>query len=429
MEHKELDNNMLDDKEFELKKLKEKLIIHGWVFLILLGVIIFYFLPKFSSISFIRDELSAKITEYDTFMKVGPTYDDFNTRIQQEKDESLKKIVSDNKEFYTTHFINKTEPTYAEFLSEKSSYVDDMKKKNLVDIRTKMISQVLPSYTEWLSVDGNMTDLEFVNYIESLLRTFQLKTTSKVWIDSLVLVEDESKDTKNIQTQIFYIPLKLDLIWRKADIMEFLYFVQNVGIVNLDEKNNELSFYKDNILYSKVIAWQQRTSQYNIYQNKLMDIESLEMGEYPETSTQTRSTSQLTPQWYLDFIRKWTEKTDEYSITVWLRFYVKWLPTYKIELYVEQVVDKYKFLEKKLESSLTQLNNTNANVNLTEKAMLNSLTIYMDELEARSKKLEQLKKQKDKNYSLLYKEAFDLNYDLLNIEEYMSSSKSETITK
>lgn len=412
--------------EKELSILKNKLIISIFITIVLCIVLWVYTYPELKSVSNIKNELLGKISEYDTYAQKWIT--DVTTFDNLVKDPALKKLlVSEEwKTFFTSQFNNDTSSSYDAFLTEKQKHIDDVKKSWVVDERNNQISKVLPSYTEWYEVEGNMTDLAFVNYVESLLRTFQLRTTSQIWIENLVPVDQTET---NVSTQIFYIPLKLDLVGRKADIVEFLYFLQNVWLVwSIDEKNNNsLVFYKDNLV-NRTIAGQRRTINYNIYENKLVDIESVEFNSYVDNSASPRPSSQLSPEWFLTFVKNGSEKNDEYSVIVDLKFYVKGLPTYKIEVFVESVIKKYREMTAQVETILWQAKNRKTmllNGNIVEIIpTLKSIETYLTQLQPKVNKLQDGINKKV-NLNTVYKEASELNYELWNLDQYIHSIQLE----
>lgn len=412
--------------EKELSILKNKLIISIFITIVLCIVLWVYTYPELKSVSNIKNELLGKISEYDTYAQKWIT--DITTFDNLVKDPALKKLlVSEEwKTFFTSQFNNDTSSSYDAFLTEKQKHIDDVKKSWVVDERNNQISKVLPSYTEWYEVEGNMTDLAFVNYVESLLRTFQLRTTSQIWIENLVPVDQTET---NVSTQIFYIPLKLDLVGRKADIVEFLYFLQNVWLVwSIDEKNNNsLVFYKDNLV-NRTIAGQRRTINYNIYENKLVDIESVEFNSYVDNSASPRPSSQLSPEWFLTFVKNGSEKNDEYSVIVDLKFYVKGLPTYKIEVFVESVIKKYREMTAQVETILWQAKNRKTmllNGNIVEIIpTLKSIETYLTQLQPKVNKLQDGINKKV-NLNTVYKEASELNYELWNLDQYIHSIQLE----
>jgi len=301
-------------------------------------------------------------------------------------------------------------------LKDKENKINELKKSEKIKSRDEKVSRILPSYQEWISIDWSMTDLEFVNYIEVLLRSFRLKTESEIWIGELVLVEDKepskAKNTDTISSQIFYIPLKLDIEWAKSDIVEFLYFLQNVWRVE-SVKDNDIVLYRDSVLNKRL--W----DSWNIYENKLVDIESVELKDYIDTSSYIRSSLQeKTPIWFLDFIRNWTEKSQEYKVSISLRFYVKWLPTYKLEDFIYKTIDLYKEKVKlvsdnlKMIQSKKQTNTTTEVLNIISN--LKAIETYLLDMEQNIKKLESWIKNKT-NLEKLYADATKVRYDIDNV--------------
>lgn len=409
--------------EKEVSILKHKIIISGTIFFVLLLVVLFYAYPQISTVENLKTQLEQKISVYEWYKQKGMSYEDF---MNTTKDVSVKKILTqDEWQFFLNNLTNTTSGEYISFLKEKEAYINKMNKSWFIDERNESISKVLPSYTEGFSVEWNMTDLAFINYVESLLRTFQLRTSSKIWIENLVQVEDVGNT--NIATQLFYIPLTLDLVGRKADLVEFLYFLQNVWVLASIDDDNSLVFYNDNII-SRVISWQKRSLNYNIYQNKLVDIDSIELPSYIDTSSNIRNTLALSSEWFLNFLKNGSERNDEYQIIVTLKFYVKWLPTYKIELFIQEVVKKYTTLSTQVKTILANARNRKTmllNGNVVEIiSILKTIDIYLDEIKSDVKRLE-LWINQSINIHNLYKEASDLHYELWNLEPYIDSIQVE----
>lgn len=414
----------MENKEKNIKKLYNKIIISWIFFVMLLWFILFYLYPEVKLIFVKKEELVSKITTYENIKQKWLTYDEFISLI---KDETLKKIFwNESRGFFETNLLNDTSNDYISFLNDKEKYIDEINKTDFVKKRDEKLSKVLPSYTDWYSVEWNMTDLAFVNYIESLLRTFQLQTTSNIWIEKIVLVWDKKDDTNEIDvsSQLFYIPLSLEIVWRKSDVVEFLYFLQNVWVVTKVDKDN-IIFYKDNLI-KKTILWQKRTTDYNIYENKLVDIENIEFYDYIDNTSSIRIWTQKTPEWFLSFIKNGSEKDNAYKIKVWLKFYVRWLSKYRIENFALETVKKYEDFSRKIKNLLKKAQNRKTvllNNNIVEIIWnLKTIDTYLSEMEQRVKKLENSIKQRV-NLSNIYKEASSIRYDTQNLEDYVNSLK------
>lgn len=412
--------------EKELSIIKNKLIASSIITIVLWIVGFVFIFPRLQSVSALKSETLDVIAKYDEHYNKGITDIGFiQGKIQ---DPALKKLLlsPEGKEFFLAQFKNNGTKNYETFLDEKETNITAIKKSWVIDKRNEQIAKVIPSYTEWVSVEWNMTDLGFVNYVESLLRAFQLKTTSKIGIEWVTPVDNEDI---NIQTQIFYIPLKMDVIGRKADIVEFLYFLQNVGTLKSvdSEDNNALIFYKDNIV-NRMIPGQTKTLNYNIYENKLVDIESIELTSYIDNSTIPRPATQLSPQGFVTFLKNGSEKNDEYSVNLNLKFYVKGLPTYKIEVFVESVVQKYTDTLTEVKTLLSQAQNRKTmllNGNIVEVIpTIKSIELYLNELQSPVNKLKDGVSKKV-NLNVLYKEAMQIDYEIWNLQQYLKSIQLE----
>lgn len=414
----------MENKERKLKQLYEKIII-SWLFLVaLLSWLVFYIYPQVSLIKTKKEEVVSKVWIYENLKQSWITYEEFLSTSNEE----LKKYLGDDlQKFFEENLSNTSNWDYMSFISEKEEYIDKINKSDLIKNRDKKISKVLPSYTEWVSPEWNMTDLAFVNYIESLLRTFWLKTSSSIWVWDVALVWENEK-TKINTNELFYIPLNLELVWRKSDMVEFLYFLQNVWTIDEVTKEN-LTFYRDDLI-TRTITWQKRTTNYNIYENKLVDIESIDFPDYIDNSSSMRSASQKTVKWLLEFIKNWPEKDVGYKVNLWLKFYVKGLPTYKIELFTGETVQKYKNLSQKVKTLLNLAQNgkivlLNKNTKDIIKDIISNLrTIdnYLVEMESKVKVLEDSISQKADLVNM-YKEASLIGNDIQNLESYINSLK------
>lgn len=405
-------------------------IVLNSIFLIIFLVFIYTNISWFKNIWIEKENLKTQITNYENTIKSWISYADFKSslwNISQEQKDIINKMWDD---FFSTNLNNQDQNDYKTFLDKKQEYINEINSTDKIKLRDEKISKVLPSYNEWYFVDWNMTDLEFINYVELLLRSFSLKTISPIWITSINLVDDK-KDNKNnaknkMESQIFYIPLNLDLEWKKSDILDFLYFVQNVwNVVWVSDENIE--FYKDNVI-NKVIEWQTKTKNYNIYENKLIDIENISFNEYIDTSTSKRNLGEKTPTSFLNFIKNWVEKDDAYKIKINLKFYVKWLPTYRLTNFINEVISNYKDALKNIKSLIVIAQNrkkvllNNELIQIINQ--LQSIELYLTDKDQDIKKLEIQTKQ-NMNIDKLYIEATNLKYDLDSIEKIIKDSNTK----
>lgn len=414
-----MENNQ---KEIKLSTLYNKVIITWFVTFVLLLVFGFYVYPNLSQIWEQKDILRDKISTYEKVEKDWITYNEFrDLATKQELKDIILKAWED---YFNSNLKNEDSKDYLTFIQKKKDYVDEINKSDVIKVRDEKLAKILPSYTEWFFVEWNMTELDFVNYVELLLRTFSLRTDSKIGMWNLEL-EDNGNDSE-LSSQIFYIPLSLSLEWRKADIIEFIYFLQKVWVPSLITNEN-INFSNNNVI-NKVMSWQKKTYNYNIYENRIIDIAKITLPKYVDTSIVSRVTNQFSPEWFLSFIRTGSEKDDVYKIDIQLKFYIKWLPTYKIEEYIQKVITKYETLSSQTQSLLTKAQNRNK-VLLNEEildilAILKSFNTYLADNE---EEIKILKNGLDKKIDLnnLYKKASLMNYDLLNLEQYIQKINVE----
>lgn len=389
-------------------------IILNILFLVIFIIISLYVIfPLYEDYKNNKNNLLVEINNYEKLQKYWLNFSDFLWLIT---DDNTKLFATKMwSEFFNNNLKNNSWKTYLDFLKEKEKIVNELKKSDKIKFRDEKISKILPSYQEWVIMNENMTDLEFINYIELLLRNFRLKSDSQIWINELVLVWN--KNTKNnidsLSSQIFYIPLKLEIEWAKGDIVDFLYFLQNVWKV-WSIKDNDISFYKDNVLDKNL--WRNN----NIYENKIVDIESIELKDYIDTSSFIRSTYwEKSVLWFLNFIRNWVEKSQVYKLNISLRFYVKWLPTYKLELYISKTIDIYKQKLKlvtdnlKIAQAKKWIVKTTDIINIISN--LKSIETYLIDMNKIIKELELWIKNKD-NFDKLYINATKIRYDIDNID-------------
>ena len=64
-----------------------------------------------------------------------------------------------------------------------------------------------------------------------------------------------------------------------------------------------------------------------------MDIESIEIGDYIDSSFDLKNTEES----FINYLKN-TQWKEQYSAKIQLRFYVKWIPVFKIEKYIKDFV-------------------------------------------------------------------------------------------
>lgn len=358
-----------------------------------------------------KNTLLSSVWAYETLEKDGLSYQELLTMIS---DNQTKLFVTKVWEkFYVSNFKNTTNWTYIDFLKKKEENINSLKKSNIVMLRDQKISKILPSYQEWVAIDGVMSDLEFVNHVEKLLRMFNLKTTSNIWINQVIPYQDtQSKNIDSLSSQIFYIPLTLDLEGNKWNVINFLYYLQNVWKIE-SVTQNDIKLYSDNVINTD-LNWD------NIYHIKMVDAENVKFSTYFDTSSELRnSAAKKSVLWMLSLVREWVEKNDLYNISVNLRFYIKGMPLYKLESYVLEISKSYKNLKKDVDALVNQYSSKNLNNQpnvLWVLSNLRNIQTYLQWLDQRVKLLENALKQKS-NLEKLYTDASKIAYDIENLNQ------------
>jgi hypothetical protein len=332
------------------KREENAIIIHFVLYFVLIiwliAIIIVNIIPQITEIEKDKDLTIETYTNIERIKSTGLTFNEFITFSNSLKNDKviseILKNLTDN--FYNTNLVNTTDKVYAEFLSLKIKELSKSENIKNIDDKNKQISIILPSYSEqdidiWWDL---LTDYEFINYIESLLETFNLSTKSSIGINKIKVVEefvDLNNKEDTLQSNIFYIPLNLDLVWDKEWIIKFLYYVENVWNIIINGKDITLNEDNDKFLYKNgrkiVIEWENYTTDYNILEHQIVDIEKISMTNYIDSSYKDRAEKELK-----DYIieNQWSE---EFKINVDLMFYVKWQPFYKTEEFINNILQKY----------------------------------------------------------------------------------------
>lgn len=438
-------------------------------------ILIFLFLGiyhthwKYKIIEWYKEELKVVTNSISSLESEWISFWDFNklkSQITYIKTEYLNIVLKNiNVSFYNNNFINKKWWKFEDFINEKKlgfysneellaltedeleRLDDDIEEKvrNEKSRKEKMIT-VLPSYNPDLKeVDENLlTDFKFVNYIESIIKTFNLEIDSSIWIGNISsysnwILENKSKKAKKINTwgsKIFFIPIKLSVLWSKEDVINFLHYIVNVW--NIDVKDGGFDVVEDDELsYSDkrkmVLVWDynktfwngkryrksydgiESLDKYNIYNHQVIDIESISMPEYPVSYYITEERGEL---WFIDFLKTDAQKDGDFIVNLDLRFYIKWVPDYKMIEFIKWYIKDYNDTKILIAKQLALLLRNKDTLkdwdvillkNQYEKAnaYLNSITQDIKKLEITLKKWTWI--------DVLYKNSLDNNKILRNI--------------
>lgn len=309
-----------------------------------------YIIPWFKEVEWLKEQAQKVYDDYKTIQKEGQSFNDFKAVISSSASNSsntyTQKILEDiDAEFYNMHLKNTEYKSYEDFISNITDKYSDTTE---FDEKIKKLWKILPSYSEQISDFGDdfLTDFKFINYIESLANTFNINFRNSIGIKEVTLVDGYSTSTSDssLETNIYYIPLDLDISWRKESILDFIYFIQRVGKIQEHETEEwifDITFVQwvdknFNNLAVKAISWQERVQWYDLFNNQISDIEFIEIPKYPDSSYDLNNNySDM-----LGFIKntQWNEVVD---VKLGLRFYVKGLPIYKIEENILKFIEQH----------------------------------------------------------------------------------------
>ncbi|MDD3145223.1 MAG: hypothetical protein PHV23_03890 [Candidatus Gracilibacteria bacterium] len=341
-------------------------VIYGALIIIILYFFISYIVPSIKDISLLKSSVSATYLDINRIKKEGVNYSEFNeninTIIQQTKvdkkednlylSEILKSI---DEKFYNENIKNSTEDDFNTFIDALSKKYSD---NSTFDNKVDTISKILPVYSEEVSDLGEnaLNDFKFINYIESIAETFNVNFTNSIGISELKLLDDYSVGVgdNNLDTNIFYIPLTLDLNGTKSSILDFLYFVDNIGKIELDKDQNiniKNDINKDFLDFkNKVLKGQIKDEGYNIFNNQVFDIESVEFDNYLDSSFDLTDPK-------VSFISniKNTQGRELIKANVSLRFYIKGIPIFKIENFIRDFIVDFTKMKSDVEGYIAKL--------------------------------------------------------------------------
>lgn len=387
------------------------------LFIIVVGFGLFVLWPSYVEIQEKKISLSEEYSRLVDMNKSGIEFQDFKS-LSATSDISwyLKEVIKTTwDDFYERNFKNSdAETDFETFIAKKEKSVLEEKKASLLQSKTEIVDTLLPVYVTSASEEW-ITDFEFINYVESLLYSFNLISTDSIWVGELKRVDDSDTTKNNLDSNMFYIPLQLDITGQKGDIIDFIHYFENVWSINIREWNTEV--HTDEVLPKNIILSGDQNGG-NMYKNQLSDIEKLSMDSYIDAS------SDVSRGTLSDFI-KTTQNRQRFSAQLDLRFYVQGLPDYKIKTYIESVVGMHANLLNESQKSLKlTFNSTWAQSSATLKAKnairsaANVLSLMQDDI----KKLRIDLNKKDQDLTLLYSDAEEYKSRLDKIETVMQES-------
>ena len=309
----------------------------------LLSYYVFGLIPNVSEIETLKDTTNQTYNKHENIVKKWLWFEEFTTLAKSSDLNTYSKelVQSLDESFYTKYFENTSWVAYKNFIEDQNKKITQWQNYEDFLDKSQEISKILPIYTEvnmWNSSEY-LSDFEFTHYIESILKTFNLEYSNEIWVSELVLVEEfsNSENKSKLDTNIFYVPVTLELEWVKSDILNFLYFIEHVGNttiltdrITVEHQDDDKFLYRGTSQApgQKIILDGANTfsrTQYNIFQNQFIDFESIEFNDFIDDERSRISQSQ-------DLIKriKDDQANDKYGVWVTLRFYVKWVQNLKI---------------------------------------------------------------------------------------------------
>jgi len=397
------------------------LIVFGFHLLLFFTILFFsitYYYPEIKLIELKKIELKKLYENKLEIEKKWITFNDFKDLNNNSKDAYYKNLISNlNNDFYVENFINNWEWDFENFINKKTKTINDWENQAKLLLNNEEVSKVLPSYLEnniW-NEKNLLSNFRFINYVESILKTFNIKSSDKIWINNIELLWDYKElnwKNNNLESNIFAIPLNLTIEWKKEWIINFLYFAQNVWNIEIDDNNFEV--YKDDFLsdrfWKTILKWDNsNNATYNIYKNQFFDIEYIKFWDYIDESSQIRNKTN-----FITFLKN-TQWNSTYKIDVKLNFYVKWIQQYELIEYIESIINNYFDLNKKVNSVLNS-----TKIDEYDKINYKKVSSYLKEIQ---KEITNLNKElkKRENLEQLYNKVIKYNTVFTQINKLINN--------
>ena len=331
------------------KREKNAIVIHFAFYLVLtIWILIYLFSSVFGQLKQIEDTKTVTSDLYKNIKRIEKswlTFEEFtseNTSLTGSV--VIKEIVKNiSKDFYDKNLINSVYSTHKEFIDKKKETFANTDNQNIIKSNNLIISKILPPYSE-NSIDFSesaLTDYKFINYVESIIETFNFTNNDSIGISNLTLLDGfatSKAQWTSLESNIYYIPLSLDLVWTKEWVIDFLYYIENVGKITL--KDNNININNDYWIllknwFKQALEWEKLVKDYNIFEHQIVDIDKIKFDDYIDSTYVSRWDKK-----FLDFILD-TQWNEQYKVSVNLLFYIKWQPTYKLTEYINKVIDKH----------------------------------------------------------------------------------------
>jgi len=350
-----------------MKRAVRQSLVINIIFIVILSVIaLLIIVPNFKEIEEKKQELSDSREKFEKVKKYGISLWTLKSSVNQtQENDFAKAILADiTKQEYENMLSNTGAWDFEMYLWELWEKTTVRKQSEEFLEQEERIEKVLPIYSE--SQKQWLTDHDFISYVERLLYSFNVSSKWEIGIGNLTSVKNQDSiewEVNLLAENIFYIPLNFEIEWQKKDVFNLMHFAENVGSATIED--NVLRFYSDK-KFRQTLEWDSFSPTYNIYENQLVDISFVSLDDYPDSSTfwSERSLLELIDD---------EQARERYSAEVELRFYVSGLPGYQLELYIEDVLEKYQTLALGVESDIATYSNNSSKYWIEELRSLESL--------------------------------------------------------
>lgn len=342
------------------KREENSIVIYFAFYAVLLLLLLVYILtsmyPKIKLIETKKTTVNVTYEAIKSLNKEWLKFTEFNAMSKKAALNSYTKelMKSIEESFYIKHFNNDTDTEFLSFLEVKKDEFNDPILQQRFKQKQQQIIQLLPTYSE-VHIEENdniLSDFKFINYLEALLQTFSLNYSNEIWLEDVVLLEEysDNESKSKLNTSIYYIPVVLNIEWIKYNVINFLYFLDKVWGIDITEewKIKLLNQNDDNFL----IRWWRKTvltsddyvneywnkellEVYNIYENQLIDIESITFEGYLDKNISISKDEN--DEWMYERVKK-KQWDDKISLNLKLRFYVKWVQNIKMIEAIERYI-------------------------------------------------------------------------------------------
>ncbi len=328
--------------------LLQRCIMNTVFLLMLLSLLFLYLYPEIQKFEALKKELHEDFDYYTEIQKNGINLQTLVSRLRsswQLQDSYLRNVFTQiTPQFYQTHFKNTQAQNFELFIEEKSQEIEAIKLTQDYQERYKLIDTILPVFSSGIRIaENDLSNAEFINYVENLLYSFNLTHRGEIGIQSLNLVEGgkniSPEQENNLTENIFKIPLEFTVEWMKGNIVNFLHYLSHVWSVSADLQNDTLLPYNDSFLGW---SWESQLFSNSRYLGQLVTIDAIHFDESLDSSV-TQSSEE-----FISRLRSPGQFRERYKVRMTLDFYVAGYPQYRIN----QAIDE---LKESLESSLTEM--------------------------------------------------------------------------